>query len=1010
MPVAPDHVYVIPPGKHLSMQENTLQLVEPQQPTGRRLAVDLFFRALAAAYGPLAICVVLSGTNSDGAIGIKHVKEQGGLTIAQDPADAEFDGMPRAAIGTGMVDWVLPVAQMPPQLMEFKRNEQRMHVPPEELPAPTGGEAEDTNSGGPVQIAQFPSATDESALAEVLRFLKGQTGHDFTHYKRATILRRVARRLQVNLLEDIPSYLAFLRTHPAEMTALLHELLISVTNFFRNPDAFAALQTQIPQLFAAKTARDQVRVWIAGCATGEEAYSVAILCCEYAARLEAPPSLQVFATDLDEDVIHVARTGVYPSTIEADVSAERLRRFFYNEEGRYRIRKEVRERVLFSTHNLLQDSPFSRLDLITCRNLLIYFKREAQEAALDLFHFALQPGGLLLLGSTEEIADDRKLFVPLDKQQRLFVRHAVPRVGRQLPMVSVSFPAVPVAPILTLPQMLPPAVIPSPLAEGTEIERRTLPLGDLHLAMLEQYAPPSLIVNANYDVVHSSEHAGRFLQLAGGDASMNLLKMVPPALRTEMRTALFRSARDQVSVTTAPILLELEHVLRLVTLHVRPRLGDDATAAFFLILFELNAEPVEEALNLPSGPNAIVRHLDDENQHLKEQLSTIIEQYEASLEELKSSNEELQAMNEEIRSTAEELETSKEELQSINEELTTVNQELKSNVDELSRVNGDLQNLMASTEIGTIILDRQLRIQRFTPRIQELFNIISTDIGRPLSDLTHRLNSPDILADVERVLRDLQRSEREVRSDDRWFLARLLPYRTLDDRIDGVVLTFVDITERKRQAEIERLNARLRRAMTETHHRVKNNLQLMSAFMELQTESGAEMVHRDIIVRLRQNVQALGVIHDILTQEAKSDGDGAYISVKVVLDRFLPLLQTTLGGHRLRIQVQELRLPAKQVTSLTLIVNELISNAVKHGKGAAELKVSAEGNGVTLEVFDDGPGFDVGFDEKTSRHTGLELIDNIVRHDLGGEISYRNGEKGGAQVVITFSVPDPTLL
>jgi two-component system CheB/CheR fusion protein len=1016
--VEPDHVYVIPPGKHLSLQDSSILLVEPQQPTGRRVAVDLFFRVLSVAYGPKAVCIVLSGMDSDGAIGIKHVKEQGGLTIVQDPSEAEYDSMPRTAIATGMVDWVLPVAQMPNQLMEFMRNERRMHVPPEETPN-SDHTPRDGNSGGPVQIAQIPSVSDETALVEVLRFLRGQTGHDFAHYKRATILRRVARRLQVNLLETIPSYLDFLRTHPTESTALLQDLLISVTNFFRNPDAFALLESQIPQLFAGKAAHDQVRVWVAGCATGEEAYSVAMLLCEYAGRLEAPPSIQVFATDLDEGVIHIARTGVYPATIEADGSPERLRRFFHKEDGRYRIRKEVRERVLFSVHNLIKDPPFSRLDLITCRNLLIYLKREAQDAVFDLFHFALRPGGLLLLGSSESISDDQALFVPLDKQHRLFVRQTAPRTGWKVPPLPLSAPTsrmltAPVLPYAGTPSSISalqedPTLAPDTASTPSRARERRTPLfGDLHLGLLEQFAPPSLIVNAHYDIVHLSEHAGRFLQFTG-DASMNLLKAVHPALRVEIRTALFRATRSQTSVSTSPILMQLKEGPRLVTVHIRPAPSITATVALILVVFEPAAEPVE-APSAPPSADAIARYLDDENQLLKEQLSVTVEQYEAALEELKASNEELQSMNEETRSTAEELETSKEELHSINEELTAVNQELKHNVDESNRTSGDLQNLMASTEIGTIFLDRELRIKRFTPRVQELFNILPTDLGRPLSDLTHKLSYEALTEDAERVLRERQSTEREVSSNGRWFLERVLPYRTLDDHIDGVVLTFVDITERKqgeevlrqRQEEIEILNARLRRAMTETHHRVKNNLQLMSALIDMQVHNGAETVSISELVRLGQNVQALGVIHDTLTQEAKVDGDATVLSVKAVLDRFLPLLQETLGSHSLQIDVDDVRLPANQVTALTLVVNELISNAIKHGRGEVDLVIRAEGNVGTLEVSDDGPGFADDFDPTTAANTGLELIENIVRHDLKGTVSYRNRDQGGGHALVTF--------
>lgn len=823
--VLPNHVYVIPPSRHLLLQDGRIELIEPQQAAGKRLAVDLFFRTLSAAYGPRAVAIVLSGVDSDGAIGIKHIKEQGGLALVQEPTEAEYDGMPRSAIATGMVDWVLPVPQMAARLLDFMRNEARMHVPPEDLQSEADAQAEDRNSGGPLAIRKEANAGDEEALREVLVFVRTQTGHDFTQYKRATILRRVARRLQVNLLEDIPTYLEFLRLHPSEVTALLHDLLISVTNFFRDPQAFAVLEGYIPQLFADKKATEEVRVWVAGCATGEEAYSVAIMLSEYAARLDTPPSIQVFATDLDANAIQIARSGVYPATIEADVSSERLRRFFHKDEGRYHIKKELRERVLFSVHNLLKDSPFSRLDMVTCRNLLIYLKREAQEGIFDLFHFALRSSGLLFLGSAESVSDGHALFAPADRQNRLFVRRTTARPGWQLPAIptgpavsSLSAPPVAPAQVVSGPNVGASATAPhSPATSASE--RRRSPYADLHVSVLEQFAPPSLLVNTSYDIVHLSEHAGRFLQFSG-ELSRNLLEVVHPALRMELRTALFRAGHQRIDVKTGPILFEEgnwdagkpeEKKPYFVTIHVRPARAADATQEFLLVVFEAGTETVEAPVPAFTAPDALTRHLEEEILHLRQQLSATVEQYEASLEELKAANEEQQSINEEMRSTTEELETSKEELQSTNEELTTVNQELKSSVDELSRANGDLQNLMASTEIGTIFLDRQLHIKRYTPRVRELFNIIPTDVGRPLSDITHKLNYQSFTPDAEHVLDTLTRSEREVSNDGHHYIARMLPYRTPDDYIDGVVLTFIDITERKHAAEaLRESNERLR--------------------------------------------------------------------------------------------------------------------------------------------------------------------------------------------------------
>ena len=828
--VAPNHVYVIPPSKHLRLDDNHIHLVEPQQAAGRRLAVDLLFRTLSATYGPRAVAVVLSGSDGDGAIGIKHVKEQGGITIVQEPEEAEYDSMPRTALATGMVDWVLPVAQIPPRLMEFMRNEVRMHVPPEELYSETDAQAEDRNSGGPLTIRTIASVGDEDALVEVLRFVRAQTGHDFAHYKRATILRRVARRMQVNLLEDIPGYLAFLQPHPHEALALLHDLLISVTNFFRDAGAFAALQSHVPQLFADKAPSEQVRAWVTACATGEEAYSVAILLMEHAERLDSPPTIQVFATDLDEDAIQVARAGLYPATMEVDVSSERLRRFFHKEEGGYRVKKELRERVLFSTHNLLKDSPFSRLDLVTCRNLLIYLKREAQESVFDLFHFALRTGGLLFLGSAENIAEGHVLFAPLDRQNRLFVRRATPRAGWQLPTLPLTSsllshsatPRLPPMPLASAPERARALSLMPPPPAGREPR---VSAGSLHLSALEQLAPPSLLVNASYDIVHLSEHAGRFLQFAG-ELSRNLLQVAHPALRVELQTALFRASHQHINVTTSPVSLDVEpseegiregETTRLVTIHVRPTRVAEGSDEFFLVIFEAGKETVVTPPP-PLTPDVLARHLEEQVLHLRQQLNATVEQYEASLEELKASHEEQQSINEEMRSATEELETGKEELQSTNEELTTVNQELKSNVEELSRANGDLQNLMSATEIGTIFLDRQLRIKRFTPRIRELFNVIATDVGRPLSDITHKLNNHSFTDDAERVLDTLIRSEREVSNDGYHYLARMLPYRTPDDYIDGVVLTFIDVTERKKAEEaLHEAETRMRLIVESAH-------------------------------------------------------------------------------------------------------------------------------------------------------------------------------------------------
>ena len=824
--VKPDNVYVIPPNHHLTFTDSTLDIVPPQQAIGRRTTIDLFFRTLAQAYGQRAVCVIMSGTDSDGVIGLKHIRAQGGLTIVQDPNEAEFDSMPASAISTGMVDWVLPVAEMPDKLLEFVTNENRMVLPPE-IPEADDPEAKEKEAPGGETVSDVTrSAEDEEAIGKVLADVRAQTGHDFSHYKRATVLRRIARRMQVNSIESIPRYLDFIRTHTAEGRALLQDLLIGVTHFFRDREAFAALQAHVPQLFTGKKPEDEVRVWVVGCATGEEAYSIAMLLCEHCKRLENPPKVQVFATDIDEEAIADARDGLYPSMIEADVSPERLREFFQKDHGRYRVRKEIREKVLFAVHNILRDAPFSRCDLISCRNLLIYLKPDAQGLVFDVFHFSLRSGGLLFLGGAENHRTAQSLFSPLDTKHRVLVRRSTPRPNWRVPALPMRQPAVETRrPVSWRNRSLPPlthdvadeaASVGRAAVQGGYTRREVL-FGELHLRLLEQYGPPSIIVNESHEIVHLSESAGRYLQFVAGEPTANVTKVVNPALAIELRTALFKAGQTKANVIGAPTAVEVQGETELITIEVRPMAEKDQAEGFFLVLFQKQKTEGEVQPPVAAPHDAIARSADEEIQCLKEQLAGTVEQYEAGNEELKASNEELQAMNEEMRSSAEELETSKEELQSVNEELTTVNYELKANVEELSKTNADLNNLMASTDIGTIFLDRELLIQRFTPSAQKIFNLIPADIGRPISDITSRLHYDGFIAECEKVLESLQTIEREVLvADDQaqWYLTRIAPYRTTEDRIAGVVATFINITAR-RSAEkaLRESESRVRRAM-----------------------------------------------------------------------------------------------------------------------------------------------------------------------------------------------------
>ena len=789
--VEANHVYIVAPGKTVTAADGFLTSADLTPDRGRRVAVDLFFRTLADTHGARAAAIVLSGADGDGAIGIKRVKERGGLTIAQDPDEAQHSGMPRSAIATGMVDWVLRAADMPSRLAAYTALLGRLKLPPED---------------GPQLAAAAEPGADalEKSLREILAFVRSQTGRDFSYYKRATILRRMARRMSVNGIEDVGGYLAFVRTNPGEAGALLKDLLISVTNFYRDRDAFDALRAELPALFAGKGAGDEVRVWVPACATGEEAYSIAMLLSEHARLLDPAPAVQIFATDLDEDAIRAAREGVYPPAIAADVSEDRLRRFFSRDSRGYRIRAEVREAVVFAAHDLLKDAPFSRLDLISCRNLFIYLNREAQQRALEIFHFALRPHGRLFLGVSETTDVSDHLFHAVDKKNRIYAPRAVRE--RRLPQAPGGESAIARSLLLhagsggkgapaiggaRIGNFFPQRPTPEALGAGSWRE--------LHLKLIERFAPASIVVTANHEMVHISERAGRYLHHAAGEPTSNVLLAVNPALAVDLRTVLLRAAEAEGEAESAPVWFTEGNVVSMAM--IRAARADDLAPGFLLVTF--TPGPSEAPPAAPSGPeeDAYLKRLQQQVEELKWHLRDATEQGQVTEQELKASNEELQAMNEELRSATEELETSREELQSINEELTTVNQELKGKVDELSHANGDLQNLMAATAIATVFLDRGLGISLFTPSAVELFNLIPADVGRPISDLANRLEYPQLYDDARSVLDNLVPIEREVRFEARWLLARLRPYRSNDDRISGVVLTFVDISERRRVSE-----------------------------------------------------------------------------------------------------------------------------------------------------------------------------------------------------------------
>ncbi|MDH4432223.1 CheR family methyltransferase [Pseudomonas shirazica] len=795
--IEPNCVYVISPASQLSMNDGYLRVMPVNRPAGSHVAIDLFFRDLADVHKEFAFCLVLTGTGSDGAVGLSRIKEQGGITIVQSPDDAEFDGMPLAAIATGMVDAVLPVTEIPYKLLDIWRNTKTI-----KLPAPHDMKVASSSLELEREVA-------ERVLLDILLLLRTRTGHDFKHYKRATVLRRIERRLQVTAQPDLPAYYQYLENTPDEAKQLLGDMLIGVTNFFRDREAFEALERHVlgPLMSTGddKARPDEVRIWSAGCSTGEEAYSLTILCTEHQKLEINPVKVQVFATDIDERAIAVGRAGAYPEAIITDVPPTRLRQYFLKEGDHYRVRKEVREKVLFAKHSLLSDPPFSQIDLVVCRNLLIYLDRDIQREMLQMFHFALKPGGYLFMGSSESADACPDLFTPVDKRNRIFRARAGANINRRAPSMprggfALSSLAVP-------PPMLPPV--------------RKFSFAEIHQRAMAEQMPPSMIVDPNGDILHMNEGAGRFLRYVTGEVGRNVLVLIMPQLRLELRTTLYQAQQSGKATLSRKIRISDSEGDYLVDITARPFKDEATDQDVRTIVFNVTSiEPGTDLVGLDlQNENKVLASLENELQRTKLHLQETIEQSEVSSEELKASNEEMQAINEELRSATEELETSKEELQSINEELLTVNYELKTKVEETDKINDYLANLIASTDIATVFVDRNMHIRWFTPRSKEIFSMLPVDTGRSLLDITHRLNYPELAEDASSVYESLTMLEREVSSaDGRWYIARLLPYRSSEDHIDGTVLTFIDITKRREAEEDLRLGQERMRLVAESTH------------------------------------------------------------------------------------------------------------------------------------------------------------------------------------------------
>jgi two-component system, chemotaxis family, CheB/CheR fusion protein len=788
MIVRPNCAYIIPPNCDMAFMNGSLHLLEPSLPHGQRLPIDFFFRSLALDQRERTIGIILSGTGSDGTLGVRAIKGEGGMIMAQNPASTQFDGMPRSAIATGLVDYELPPAEMAAQIITYAAHA----------------------FGKLPRMAPVDDSKAENALKKIFIILRTQTGHDFSLYKQGTINRRVERRMAVHQIDSIAAYIKYLQQNSVEVEALFRDLLIGVTNFFRDPEAMRALEEQaIPKLFAHKPAGSVVRVWVPGCSTGEEAYSIAILLVERLETLKQNYTLQVFATDIDRQAIASARTGIYPASIAADISPERMARFFTVEAdgNAFRIHKGIRDLLIFSEQDVIKDPPFSKLDLISCRNLMIYMGAQLQRKLISVFHYALNPDGILFLGTSEGVGEFNELFSEMDRKAKLYNRkedaHSLhlAAMGRFNPALTAMDAALPHGFV-------------KPVIAGKKSLRE-----QAEHALLQQVVAAGALVNSRGDILYLHGRSGMFLEPAQGEAGVNnILKMAREGLRRDMEAALHKAVDTNELVRLPGLRVKTNSHFATVNLTIRPMTSGPAASPespLYLIVLEESAAPDPLTGDRSSADNDQPSltgndRSSDADAHiaaLKLELRAKEEYLQRSTEELKSSNEEMQSVNEELQSTNEELETSKEELQSVNEELSTVNTELQTKVIDLSRANNDMNNLLAGTGIGTVFVDHRLRIMRFTPAASTIINLIQSDVGRPVGHLVSNLVGYDsMVEDVQSVLDTLAIKEVTMQTRaGKWYTMHLQPYRTLDNIIEGAVITFIDITEMRRVAEALRV-------------------------------------------------------------------------------------------------------------------------------------------------------------------------------------------------------------
>ena len=934
-PLEPNHIYLIPPGSNIAVREGSLRLSKPTERRGARLPFDFFLASLAEACGKQAVCVVLSGAGSDGSVGLVAIKEKGGLVIAQDPEEAEFDGMPRSAIETGAVDAVASVADIPELILA------RLH-------GPTPATADARKSA---QVTASPE------IPEIIALLRDKTGHDFSAYKQATLQRRLEHRMNAARIGTPASYLKLLREKPAEAETLRKDLLIGVTQFFRGRPAFEFLSNEIiPDLVNQQKDQRAIRIWCPGCSTGEEPYSLAMLFLEAFEELKRPARLQIFASDINADAVAFARDGLYPKTIEADVAPDRLARFFTREDHHYRVARELRDCVVFTVHDILADAPFSNIDLVCCRNLLIYLQPEAQHKILSFFHFALRDGGVLFLGASETVGSGER-FESISKKYRVY-RH----VGRSRPG-EVAFPAG----AQTVERILSatPAKPPSERAADFEALSRR--------ALIDSFSLCSVLIDARQECLHISGAADRYLRVPLGVASNDLLVMVRDGLRPKLRAAIERAKRDRARVIVTEAQLEKDHDSFTIWIAIEPVKSHDEGMLLVSFLDGSFAKPSPNRLVAPGRVDGTrVAELERRLADLTAELASAVQDLDSAKEEQRRISEQAMSLNEEAQSTNEELVTSKEELQSVNEELTALNSQLHETLERQRNTSNDLQNILESSGIATIFLDEELKIRFFTPAAMSLFKVISTDIGRPLADFTSIANGSDLIRDSSIVLNEQKIIEREVSTESGlWYNRLILPYRTHDGLVEGVVITFTNITEKKRVAEAldaakqaaDQANVAKSRFLAAASHDLRQPLQTIRLLQGLLAQKSDGPETQTLLKRLDATVGVMsGMLNTLLDINQLEVGVIHADVESFPLSELFEHLDTDFSFH-MRAQGLEWRVvPSDCVVRsdprlLEQILRNLLSNAAKFTtSGKVLLGSRRRGKMMRIEVWDTGQG------------------------------------------------------